>query len=224
MRNNCFVMKRPLLYFFILLLVSCGPPENPEQLREVNESLERANNVIIEANKLMDLQWEMHLKDPQVASLAHGVLQQINQVNGYADSVRQVITELKSELIKQSKDLEMDYVPIARQLYDVNGAGYQLFSRMATFKDSIPAILGASENVNRLLDTIPLLKGFRDTLPADQRAKYAKKWLDKCFGRNSSLMAMIMLNKIENDVLTTEKILLDFINSGVCIHPIYYDR
>ena len=31
---------------FVLLLASCGPPENPEQLKEVNESLDRANNVL----------------------------------------------------------------------------------------------------------------------------------------------------------------------------------
>lgn len=37
------------------------------------------------------------------------------------------------------------------------------------------------------------------------------KWLEESFGHSSSLMAMIMLNKLESDVLTTEKSLLPIV-------------
>jgi hypothetical protein len=132
----------------------------------------------------------------------------------------------KRELIAQSDSLKMDYVPVVRQLHNEDGVGISLFEKLAEFKDSIPVAINPFGRINRnhMLKDIPLLYGYSDSLPVNEKLLFGKKWLEKSFGKSSSLMAMIMLNKIENDVLMSEKMLIEYCNSQSCYLPVAYNR
>ncbi|OQP63076.1 hypothetical protein A3860_03635 [Niastella vici] len=223
-------MNRTLFYpaIMALLLVGCRPEENPGQLNAVNQSLERVNKTINDENNLISQHLLNTQADPQTADIVTKWVQRADRINRNADSVRVMIKELKEELISQSDSLKREYVTVIRQLYDDNGVGNQLLKKLAAFKDSIPVIMygeggrdssvaqgRVSRYLNTLLDSIPLLPGYVDSLSADQRIQYGKKWLNENFGRSSSLMAMIMLNKIENDLLLTQKILIEYCNMKV---------
>jgi hypothetical protein len=119
----------------------------------------------------------------------------------------------------------MDYVTVVRQLHNEDGVGSRLFNKLAVFKDSIPALINLSGPANSkyIPKGIPLLPGYVDGLPANEKLQFGKKWLEISFSRSSSLMVMIMLDKIENDVLTTERMLIEYCNSTYCIEKIVYE-
>lgn len=240
MRNDFLIIKRSILYTvsIVLLLAGCGPQENPRQLKAINESLERANDVIRDGNRSINEELMEMKEAPHTTAGPTIWYARANQIHLYVDSIRTMIKDLKSELMTQSDSLKREYVTVVKQLYEENGVGYQLLEKLAVFKSSILAVIFPREvtddqrspdfknrEINYLLEAIPLLPGYRDSLPANEQIKYRKKWLDASFARSSSLMAMLMLNKIDNDVLTTEKILVDYCDNHVsrgCV--LYYNK
>jgi hypothetical protein len=228
MRNNSLTMNNAILFTIslALLLVGCGPQENADQLKEVNQNLERINSSLLNDYKIRIEVWKDRQKDPQTNYLAETWLPNINKIHLYADSLRMTIEDIKSELITQSDSLKREYVTLIRQLHDENEVGGKLFKNLAAFSDSIPALINPYESANRnyVPKDIPLLPGYADSLSARDRLQYEKNWLEKSFDRSSSLMAMIMLNKIENDVLQTEKILFEYCESTFCNIPVRYNQ
>jgi hypothetical protein len=218
MKKNLFIPT-----VIIVLLVGCRPQENREQLKAVNESLEYANGVLQDDNKWIYEELETKQKDPQTHDLAEIWRPRAGRIQLYADSVKLLIDNIKKELIIQSDSFKTDYVTVVKQLYDANGAGGQLLNKLVAFKEDAPAVIysdvdsryrpNINNDPNRLFKTIPLLPGYGDSLSADLRSSYKKKWLEESFGRSSSLMAMIMLNKIESDVLVTEKEFITYCNN-----------
>lgn len=221
-------MKIALLFTvpFMLLVVGCGPEENRGQLKVVKECLEQINENIKSDNKGLVEGIKYRLEEPHAIEVAKRLLPEINKIHLHADSLLLMLDSIKNELNLQSDSLKMDYVTIVRQLHNEDGVGSRLFNKLAEFKDSIPALINLSGPANReyIPKGIPLLPAYVDSLQANEKLLYGKKWLEESFGRSSSLMAMIMLNKIENDVLTTEKMLIEYCNSSYVIEKIIYDK
>jgi hypothetical protein len=109
------------------------------------------------------------------------------------------------------------------QLYSSDGAGYKLVCRLAAFKDSFPGIIRVDDFVDnphkqasmkakipRLLSTVPLLTGYTDSLNANLRRQHVKKWLEENFSGTTPAMALVMLNRIENDLLVTTNEFMNF--------------
>lgn len=204
----------------IVLLVGCVAEDKSGQWKAINESLERANNII---NEDIAVGYENLLKlkkNPQTSADAEVWFAKAKQVQQYADSVRMMIEAIKNQLIIQSDSLKREYVTVVKQLYDANGIGGQMLKKLTAFKESISAVIFGEDHVvsaydRNLYASMPLLPGYRDSLSADEREKYRKRWLSEGFSRSSSLMAMVMLNKIENDVLTTEKLIFDYCDNHI---------
>lgn len=219
-------MYKPFICLAVAVsLLGCHPEENPEQLKMVNQSLERINSSVLNDNKIRIALWENRRKDSQTRSLADRWLPRVNKIHQYADSLRMMIEGVKSELIAQSDSLKMDFVPVVRQLHSEDGVGIRLYEKLAEFKDSIPVLINlpGPANSKYIPNDIPLLPNYIDSMTVNNKQQFGKKWLEKSFGRSSSLMAMIILNKVENDVLTTEKTLYEYCESTFCIMPIIYD-
>lgn len=220
-------MYKPFFCFVVAVsLVGCHPEENPDQLKMVKECLERANENLRSDNSILIEKMKISLEEPHAITIAERVLPQVNRIHMYVDSFRVLLDDIKNELIRQSDSLEKDYVTIVLQLHNDDGVGSKLFNKLAEFKDSIPALINLTgpENSRYIPKGIPLLTGYGDSLPAEEKLQFGKKWLEKSFGRSSSLMVMIMLNKIENDVLTTERMLIEYCNSRYTIEKIIYDK
>jgi hypothetical protein len=206
-------------------LLGCHPEENPEQLKMVNQSLERINENMKSDNKNLIERIKYRLNEPHAITVARRVLPEVNKIHLYADSLLLMLYNIKNELNIQSNSLKIDYVTIVRELHNEDGVGSRLFNKLAVFKDSIPALINLTEPSNRkyIPKDITLLPTYVDSLPANEKLQFGKKWCEESFGRSSSLMVMIMLNKIENDVLATEKILIEYCNSSYTIEKIIYD-
>ncbi|AEW02414.1 hypothetical protein A4D02_00230 [Niastella koreensis] len=218
-------MNRNLLAFAvaILLLTACRQQENAGQLRSINQCLQHSNVVMQMDIKLYDEAIVEKLKDP----LTHGNAEiwgpRVAMIKKRVDSITGLIENLKIDLLKQSDSLRKANAPIVEQLYDINGKGNELVNKLAVFKESIPAIFRVNDffdqpylitdlkrDLGLILDSIPLLLGYRDSLSAAQRSIYKKKWMEESFAGNNSLLTMMQLNKIENEVLVTERSLVSY--------------
>ena len=222
-------IKRTLIIptVIVVLLVGCRPEENPDQLLAVNQSLEYANGVMQDASNMVYEELLERQKDPRDADHPQLWLSRANQIKYYADSIGGFIKNIKSELITQSDSLKKDYVELTKQLHSEDGVGQQLLNKLTDFKDSASSILTPNEKkteiywhneISHFLDSGPLLPAYRDSLSADKKIDYKKKWLEKSFGRTSALMAMIMLNKMEADLLATEKAFITYCNFRASFH------
>jgi hypothetical protein len=221
--NKAFMIPVVIL----IILAGCRPEENPDQLMAVNQSLEYANVVMQEASNMVYEELLERQKDPRGADHPALWLSRAKQIKQYADSLGSFIKNMKSELITQSDSLKKDYVELTKQLHSEDGVGQQLLNKLTDFKDSASGILTPDERkleyyrrseIGHILETGPLLPAYWDSLPADKKIDYKKKWLEKSFGRTSALMAMIMLNKIEADVLATEKEFITYCNFRASFH------
>lgn len=227
-------MKKALIIpaVIVFLLIGCRPEENREQLKVVNRSLEYANGILQDENSLVYLRLMELEKDPQTANVAAVWSTRVKQIRLYADSIKDLIRGIKIELIKQSDSLKRDYVDVTKQLNRTEGVGQRLLNKLTAFKDSIPTIISlnkedraySNNRINQLLQTIPLLSGYRDSLTADEKNNYGRKWLEESFGHSSSLMAMIVLNKLVSDVLSTERTFINYCNSHMAIDNVIYDK
>lgn len=216
----------------VVLLAGCHPEENPEQLKAVNQSLEYANELLQDANNLVYEEFKQLERDPMTANVGAGWNARVKQIRRYADSIKALIRDIQIELIKQSDNLKKDYVDVTKQLHNADGVGYLLLNRLTTFRDSMPVLVSLDtknrdyikSHIYQILQTVPLLSGYGDSLATDQKRNYGRKWLEESFGHCSSLMAMVMLNKLKNDVLTTEKSVIDYCNSNIIVDAVVYDK
>src|SRR5690349_21150718 len=115
----------------MLLLTACGSNENTGQLKSLNKSLELANSIIKEGNRLLVEELRDKEKDPPTHESAAIWLPKAQKINREADSIRALIKELKADLSKEDAAAE-------KQLCDINGAGNHLFTKLAHFIDSVP--------------------------------------------------------------------------------------
>lgn len=221
-------MKKALIVpaVIVVLLVGCRPEENPAQLNAVNRSLEYANGVMQNANNLVYEEFVEKKIDLNTAVYAMVWGAKANQIRQYSDSIKALIKTIKSDLITQSDNLKRDYVDLTKQLNNADGVGGQLLNKLTVFKDSVPAVYYSGDTtdhpywqrqLNYLLKKVPLLPAYVDSLPADKKNSYKKKWLDENFGRCTSLKAMVMLNKIESDLLATENTFIENCKNQIAI-------
>jgi hypothetical protein len=206
-----------------VLLAGCRRQEDVAQLKAINQSLENANSIIQDGNLL--LKEDLLLKKYDLRYNSDGVIWEprANQVATGADSIVVLINKLKQELLKQSDSLKKEKAPIIEQLSTPNGPGSKLVGRLAAFKDSILTIIRVHDVDNpvkkaNLFTNAPLLPGYADSLNEAQRKQYATKWLEENFSGSSALMTLIVLNKIENELLVTTKAFMEYCISRSAIH------
>lgn len=206
------------IYFItalIAMLVGCQPKENKVQLQAINLSLEKSNDVIKDAG----LRVVKELKDKYVVISGYVPMSKwmpiMDNIVARSDSIVNIIEGLKAKAIKQSNGLKDE---------DATSLLYKL----AAFKDAIPATFDSTEycynpeckakmkkDISYLRNKGPLLSGYAEGLSEEQRAAYVNKWLDNNLRNSSALMAQVVLNKLENDLLYTRTMMLEFCNDKV---------
>lgn len=219
-------MNRNLFYPTVLLLglVSCRQRENVSLLKSVNRSLELSNTIIRDDCKLVYEAMLEKQKDPATAMSAQMWMPRVEKIFGHTDTILAKIESLKSILLKETDSLRVQSAQIIKGLSEPNGIGYDLLNRMAVFKDSVPAIFKANEfstditslytylnqDIIRLSAMAPLLPGSADNLSKTGRAEYIQKWMEENLAGSSPVMAMVILKKLENEVLAIKKALTEF--------------
>ena len=218
-------MNKPLylLAMAVMSVIGCRQRENLVQLKAIGQSLQKSNSIIQEDNKLVQEALFEKRRDPRYSSDGEIWEPKASRIKAQADSIVAFIEELKSELIKQSDSLKEEKAPLIEQLYTTDGSGYKLVNKLAAFKDSFSAIIhvedfvdnpvkhaSLKEDIPHLYSTVPLLQGYSGSLNAAQRKDYTKRLLDDNFSGTSAVMAMVVLNRMENDLLITTKALMEF--------------
>jgi hypothetical protein len=218
----------------VSLLAGCRQREDVDRLKAINQSLENANNIIQEDNKLVEEALKIKYSDWRTSSIG-----KIWQPRGYrikkeSDSLVLIIEGLKKALLKQTDSLRKEDASWFKQLNAEEGPGYKLVHRLAAFKDSIPAIICAEghsdypvyltsikRDIDELCATVPLLRGYSDSLNNIQRIQYAKNWLEDNFSETSSNITLLVLNTVKNDLLATTKVFMDFCLAQTVVHKCF---
>jgi hypothetical protein len=228
-------MNRNLIFIAItiLLLAACQQQENENKLKAINTCIQKANEVIQSGNKLLYDAIDEKLKDPLTHDNASVWEPRATTVKKIADSINLVIENIKIQILKQSDSLRKPNAPIIKQLYETNGDGYVLLNKLVAFKESIPGIFSISDFYDKpylaphikqdlcsLLDSIPVLPGFRGNLSETQRSVFKKKWVEENFAGSASLPIMIQLNKIQSEVLVTEQELISYFHNRIVVRAI----
>lgn len=217
-------MTRPFYVAALLaMLAACQPKENKVQLRAINTSLEKSNELIIGASERALEQMENNHHDMPNSDRVVKLLLIMRKVKTETDSLANLVENLKRGLLKQSNNLKVDKVPILHSLYEPNGNGYSLLNSLASFKDSLfaifsivdssntPYLYGTTKaNIDKLRNASPLLPDYTDKMNEGQRTGCFNEWLENNMRGSSALMAMVILNKLENDILNTGTMLMEF--------------
>lgn len=211
-------MRKPLICFVmaITLLAGCRQREDEAQLKATAQALQNANTIIQEANLMIQDALVEKQCDPAYRAYADVWAPKASQIKGRADSIVAFIEELKKELIKQTDSLKKEETSVIAQFHATDGSGYKLLNKLAELKGSFLLIIdpvnhfGLTKEVDLLVSTVPLLPGFSDSLNEAQRKQYAKKWVEDNFLRTSAVMAMVVLSRIENEVMATVRTFMKF--------------
>lgn len=216
-------MIRPYYVALLAMLAACQPKENKVQLNAINASLEKSNELIKRASERALEQMENNHHDIPNSDRIVKLLLIMRKAKAETDSLANLVENLKTQLLKQSGNLGVDNAPILHSLYEPNGSGYRLLNNLASIKDSLSAIFSivdssntpylyetTKENIDKLRNASPLLPDYTDKMNAKQRAGYFNKWLEDNMRGSSALMAMVVLNKLENDILNTGTMLMEY--------------
>lgn len=214
-------MLKPLICLAMaaVLLAGCRRREDVERLKIINQSLEHANSVIQNDNKVLGEALIDRVRTPRTDYLGKIWEPRGNRIRKEADSIVAMIEHLKGDLLKQTDSLRKEDPSFIKQLYATEGSGDKMVQRLAAFKDSIPVIFKGDpsmqyayieSNIIAINAKAPLMYGYSDSLNKDQRIQFIKNWREKNFLGTSSSMALLVLNKIEHDLLATAKLFLDF--------------
>lgn len=228
MRNNLIMKRAYFIAALVVVLVGCQPKENTEQLKAINKSLEYSNDIIKEACKRSVLELEDKYNIVSGNGSAAIWLPIMNVIKTESDNLTVLIENIKGNISMQTDDLKIENVAVLDELYGSAGSGYNLLSKLAAFKDKIPATFNIDYHIGNpvyyaqlkrdivlLRNNAPLLPDYVEGLNEKQRIAYINKWLDKNLRGSSALMAMTVLNKLENDILNTRTILMDYCNMQV---------
>jgi hypothetical protein len=231
-------MNRNLLSFTaaFLLLASCRQRENASQLKEISEGLVKANNLILDKNKLIYETLREKLKDPRTNELALIWLPRAEVVSRQSAQAKKCIESLKEEILKRSDSFKRNDARIVQDLLEINDSGDELFGKLVSINDSLGLVFSTDEFINKqfllaflqndsigFYKAVPLLSKQYVSLKSERRRNSAE-WIKNKFANSSPLLATAMLNKIESDVTLTENFLIEYCNYQVIDNFCGYDK
>lgn len=209
-------------YFFIatvvVLLAGCRQRASERQLLIMNQGFENCNGLIQDNIELLHTVMEQRLRDPLSHDYAVIWEPRFIRIQKQADSIRLYIDSLKGQVVKQSDSLKLSNAAVVKALYESGGTGIELLKRLIVFKKGVAVFIreeivkdkyinydfGDGE-IESICKRVPLLPGYADSLNEEQRAGYAKKWVEDNFAGSTATAAVGVLNKIKNDLLVTTK-------------------
>ncbi|HEY8896951.1 MAG TPA: hypothetical protein VIM79_19145 [Niastella sp.] len=223
MRNKLKIKSTYFIAALVVILAGCQPKEHTEQLKAINESLEKSNGFIKDAasRRLMEMEDKTH--QPIYKAKADIWFSVMKKVEATTDTLIEVIEKLKGEAGNQTDALKLDNVSVL-----------SLLNKLASFKDNIPAYFNIIDSIEspplykylrkdckNIRKLCPLLPDYAEGLNTEQRSAYINKWFDNNLHGSSALMTIVLLNKLKNDLLYTRSVLMDHCSLmvGACDGP-----
>lgn len=202
---------------FTLLMCACRQQEPVNQLKEINNALEKANSIIDDNNKLAYEEMNGKLHDPHTYYQATIWEPKALIARRCATEVKMLIESLKSTLIKQSDSLKYEDHAIVRQLLSANGD--KLYEKLVLLNDSLANVFDRKEFINSSVIANELNRDsvffYNHVLQTDVMRYSKETWLNISFSDVSPRLAIMTLNKIKADVISAENFLVNYCNMKI---------
>jgi len=212
------------VYFFLaitVVLYSCKQKIDP-QLVLLDESFIHNNLAIEQSNYRIYTNLKEMLQDPQRVAKARIWQPKAESVRKFSLAVKEYIDSLAIALRQENGTVYSEWIK--------HNGQRELFKRLLDFKRNIIDVLdtsGLSDNPfwveeiekrrGQMNAQMPLLHGLQDSIVSTGKID---RWLDSNFSAGNRQLSLVMLNKIKNDVLLSEKNLIDYCYINV---PSYSD-
>jgi hypothetical protein len=229
MRNKFFPLRKALLLpaAVFVLLVGCRPQENISQLKDINDALEKANLIIEDNNMMVYEDANSKLIDPRTHTQALIWQPRMQIIWRRSREAKVLIDNLKAVLINLSDSLNKADAEIVDKALAASEMGSKLFNKLGLFEDSMSCVFNTSE----FADNSGLVKDLRNDSVfvyknekrVNVRSVSPKDWLNKNFAGNSPYMALLALNKIAANVISTEGYLINYCNYKIVDNYCGYD-
>lgn len=211
-------MKTRFLFLFIivLLLISCRPQEPVSQLKEINETLTRTSSIIEDNNRLIYEDANNKLVDPRTKDKALIWQPKMQIIMRRASESKLLIDYLRAILIKQSDSLKKSDYEIVDRSLETNGIGSKLFGKLVLFKDSSTSVFDTKQFIDNPFMIDVLRRDSKWFYKSDSMFNISdnseSEWFNRNFANCSPLMALLVLNKIEAKVISSENFLISYCN------------
>jgi hypothetical protein len=219
----------PVTVFLLITAVACNSHNNQQSINILSKSLERVNLLITENNHIILAALEEKTKDPQTR-------------------LRAVIWAPKALVIKEKSAVLFQYIDdLKKQVTllkedDISGAGRVLdkeanilFDKLLTFGHDVIEALDTQSSPDNPAYQAQLnkeIKAFKKDIglrfktvkdSASDKAVAVSDWTEHNIGNVTPALALAMLNKLQNDVLVTENLLLEYCNNSSVMLVDYYE-
>jgi len=200
----------PAMFIIMICMYSCSPGNdegNITLLKEVNKSLLQYNEAtkISTANIISSLEYKT--RRPETSERATTWLANATTIKKLTDSILLHIGRIKSDLIEEAgfDPLKEDNPKSAKQAVDhifkEHKEGQLLHEKLALYKKDVLAFALKGDSVFQ--NNIRSMISITGTDMVSNENSFANKYFN-----TTALGAITMLNKIENDILTTENKLI----------------
>ena len=213
------IMKKLIVLFLPLSLLSCKNNDNNIQFAALKQSLSNSNLFIISGNSRIYQEMQEKLKDPQTRSKAEIWEPKTAEVKKLSSEMKAFFDKLEADLKKDSANKNS-----VDQLFEKQGAATELLHRLTVYKKALIAIIkpeAFSDNPalhdallsygNKMKRTI-LLDSENDTIKTKNLVENSNQFANY-FKNTTILGALTMLEKMKNDALTAENTMLQYFNS-----------
>lgn len=226
-----------------LALFSCTNDNNNVQYRAILQSLNSSIIFIENNNRIIYESLDEKLKDPRTRSKAEVWQPNAKAIQKIFDSIELYIDQLRVELkilagtnIKDEKEIiDIDDRTSVEQLFFQENKGKELGNKIRDLKNGVINVLRLDELVDyptfrqnfqhqmeELIKEWPIYNEI--SVGADSKTKSQNPYADY-FKNTNVLGALVMLAKIQNDVLKSEHLMIDLIKNQIAYHEnIWYDH
>jgi len=212
-------MKKIFIPFLLLPVLSCKNNHSDVQFAALKQSLAASNLMIIAGNNRIYQEMQQKLSDPQSHSKAEIWEPRAAEVKRLSSNMEAFFNNLKANLKKDSANNNS-----VDQLFQKQELSAELLHRLRVYKKELiatvepeafsdnPMLHGALLNYSDHLKKTILPDSEIDTIKNKSQAENSNQFANY-FKNTTTLGALTMLEKIQNDALIAENSMLQYFNS-----------
>jgi hypothetical protein len=199
----------------LLLLAACKNNDHSVQFRTLDEGLKRYGDAARGNIDLIDNELKEKLQDPRVYNAkiwqprAAYIKAAADSMTGYIDSLREALKK-EAGMTRGGAEANGDNRDAVESLFEKQGGAAALYRRLMDFNERVVSALNGHEFDNNPTDKAELEKfqqKTRKAFPVQQESQ-----VTDCFKNIHTTGALVMLDKIRNDVAITTNELMTYCN------------
>jgi hypothetical protein len=198
------------LFLFIGLFASCADSDNSSHITTLAKALENANKIHVQSNELLRSALQDKLS-------RYGYMQESIMWSPRIEKLRKLTVGMLVYMDGLKKELFSDSINKDRVINDAKA--HDLFLRLFYYKQSLMHLLQSSNIEDKpwvrdaiRRDSVEYLAIIPAISTADTSTENEQTWFDSTFNNANEIMCKAIFNTIENNILISENLLLDYFN------------